>query len=128
MSLVEKLCKEIGVEVEEVWMGNDGEEYFITSSGILKKVVYKNSDGEVRTYRTDKIERVLSKELKALWTPKANEIFYFIDFMVDNRVRSFKWVNLPWQRTMLKNGAIFKCEEEAIELAYKVTKFIKEER
>lgn len=128
MSLVEKLCKEIGVEVEEVWMGNDGWHYCINDSGELISKEYKDNLEEDEFSRLDNISRVLSGELKPIWEPKLGETYYVPSITIEEKYILLTWTETRGDKRNQERGAVFKTKEEAIAAANKMIEFIKEER
>lgn len=122
MSLVENLCKEIGVEVNEKWLGNDYFTYIIRSNGQLVCV----TDGDMVT---NDIVRVLMGELKPLWQPKVGER-YFIPYL-NNTSEETLWITDTWGRdvyydsTMYQRRLVYKTKEEATKNAKKMLESIK---
>lgn len=128
MSLVEKLCDDLRTEVGEIWIGNDGNNYYINYHGQLCKVTYKDNLEEDVCYSPDKIERVLSGELKPIWEPKLGETYYVPSITMEDKYIALTWTETEGDKRNQERGAVFKTKEEAIEMANKMLNFIKEER
>lgn len=123
MSLLEKLCKELGVNTKEIWMGNDDLYYYIDSSGKLYNVTYKDNLEECKCIKLDNISRILSGELKPVNKPIKEYS------MLEESYNIFEWVDshntVVWHK---HKGLIFKTRGEVIEMAEKILDFIKEKK
>lgn len=122
MSLVEKLCKELGVEVGEKWIGNDNKEYAIRPNGQLLN--FKENSIDIGL---DCIERVLRGELKPIWKPKLGETYYVPSITMEDKYIALTWTETEGDKRNQERGAVFKTKEEAIEMGNKMLKIAKEE-
>lgn len=125
MSLVEKLCKELGVEIGEEWKATDGKHYYIDSRGYL---VNKTEEGHIYT---DWIERVLSGELEPTdptWEPKHGDSYFIPTLSEEDKYAGFVWMDMERDIKNRKKNIVFKTKEEAINMTEKILNFIKEER
>lgn len=129
INLLEKICNELGVEIGEVWRGNDGSEYKITQNGVLIYIEYNsNPTIEINYFeKIDDISRVLIGQLKPVWKPKDHEVYYTISFFDEDPAELLEWGDRGWERGLLKRGLVFKTKEEAIACAEKMLKAIKGE-
>lgn len=130
MNLLEKLCKELGVGVEDVWLGSDGFKYKITQEGDLV-FVEPNTDPKTKARishfeKVDDMSRLLTESLKPAWRPKKGDEVYTICFLEDDYVYDFIWKGgTPWEQKMIETGLVFKTQEEAIACANKMLESVK---
>ena len=123
MSLLEKLCKELGVEIEEVWVGNSGSTYKIDKSGEVLR--WKNNDGWVKSIFT--LQEIVLGELKPVYQPKFGDAYYYPE---PHPVESCRydvntWGDNDWNYWHLKNNMVFETKEEAIDASNKMIASLK---
>lgn len=135
MSLLEKLCKEIGVEVGEEWLGNDGKTYIIEKESIIEyyePVNYNNSDSEdyaswvLSGYEV--YADILQGRLKPTTKPKKEEIYYIPDITTPKLYHAMMWMDVEEDIEFYEKGLVFKTKEEAANMAREAMQFIREER
>lgn len=125
MSLLEVICKELGVEIGENWLGNDGFYYCINPDGQIDEL---NKDKELLDYGYEFWEIILLEKLKPVWKPKKDEIYYVptIDWGFDELWNYWRFDSShEICRYHEDKGMICKTKEEAIEMANKMLESIK---
>ena len=124
MSLLEKLCKELGVEVGEEWKNDVGDTYKITDKGLYYKWTPTGWD---ECDRHD-YNRLLTGKLKPVWKPKVGDRYYYPFFIADESERYVFtcWGDTDGDKWYRDNDLMFKTKEEAIECANKMLEAIKE--
>lgn len=118
MTLLEKMCEELGVKIGEEWKGNDGGHYKINPSGRLWKVEYIDNLEENAYERLENIERVLTGELKPTWKPKTGEPCYIPNPTWEQMYERKYWGGgNEYYKLMWERGLVYKTKEEAIRCA-----------
>lgn len=132
MTLLEKLCKEIGVKTGEEWLANDGKTYMIDNKIVewYEPTEVDSMDYESWVFSDDNVyKKLLLGELKPIWTPKKEDEVYTICFLEDDYVYDFLWKGgTPWEQEMIESGLVFETKEEAIETANKMLTMLKEDK
>lgn len=126
MYLLEKICKELGVEVDEHWKGSDGRTYVIDEVGQLH---YYSENSKTGGYinANEIIPKLIIGELKPKWKPKMGEYFWIVDFTEKENVYKYIWHNNKIEEKLFDNGLVFKTKEEAIKVANKILNILREE-
>ena len=130
MSLVEKLCKEIGVEIGEEWKATDWNTYWIDPEGTLYMVEYSGIFNQHRHFTEKNISKILSGEIRPVepaWEPKFGKKYYVPSISMEDKYISLTWTDTEGDRRNQERGAVFKTKEEAINMTEKILGFIKEE-
>ena len=119
MRLLEKICKELGVEVGEEWLGSNGYYYTITKESDIKvrDPEDKEASGESLVYWDD----ILTDKVKPVWKPKKGETYYspYINALYHSEV----YVPETWgedrqhDQVMWDRCMVFKTKQEAINCA-----------
>lgn len=122
-TVLEIICKELGVTVGEEWTGNDGHEYMITDFGQIKKWNDENEEWIEAFYN---LGHLVAKELKPVWKPKEREEYWVPDIYSDSLCTTFGWVESEVDKLWQKRKIIFKTKEEATSCAEKMLDVIKE--
>ena len=129
MSLLEMICKELGVEVGEKWLGDDGYEHQISKKGTLRTYIQQGASVERCEISNELWLDIVAGELKPVWEPQKGEMYCLPDptslfdgYGYGKRVYS----NSEKDKWALKNKLMFRTKQEAIECANKMLKAIKE--
>lgn len=129
MSLLGKLCKELGVKIGEEWTGSDGKTYIIENECIIEYYDPDvNSDTDYESWVMSEYEvyaKILQGKLVPMWNPKRKDEVYTICFLKRDYIYSFPWLGTPCEQNMLEKGLVFKTKEEAMDCANKMVKSIK---
>ena len=123
MSLLNVMCKELGVEVGEEWLGNDGDKYKITKNGELQ--CWFNVARVWNTLDNEWYRRLLTGELKPVWKPMIGTVYYVPRISDTFRYDFYRWKDNDVDNWFLRNNLIFKTEEEAIEFTNKMLEVVK---
>lgn len=124
MSLVEKICEELGVEVGEKWLGNDGNYYKITEDGTVELL---DENGELVLSGHEYWEDIFTEKLKPEWKPKVGETYYVPDIygVYESMYTAYNWNN-SLDNIFYNRGLVFKTKEEAVSVANKILEAIRE--
>lgn len=129
MSLLGKLCEELGEEIGEEWTGSDGKTYIIENECIIEHYEPATNDGtDYGSWIMSGYEvyaNILQGKLIPVWNPKRKDEVYTVCFRERDYVYSFIWFGTSFEQDMLKKGLIFKTEEEAMDCANQMLKNIK---
>ena len=119
MNLLEKICKELGVEIGETWESNDGYEYKINEYGEIWEWDKLHDEWIQSTFT---LRDVVIGELRPVWKPKDGEMYYTPRFTHDQNHRycADVWRNGKWDNWAYDNKLIFKTKEEAINCAHEM--------
>ena len=118
------IYKELGVEVEEEWVGNDGNTYKFKEDGTL----YMTS--MCATVDVNGYKALLTGKLKPVWQPKEHGLYCVPDINWENegdRYLTAVWLNDSIDQFRLKNNLVFGTRTEAIERANEILKVLKNE-
>lgn len=137
MYLLEKICKEIGVEVGEEWIGV-GELHKPIKCKIENNtlwIYHKHAFEEDDKYTWKEAgsavyEALLKGRLKPAWKPKNGETYYFpyIHSKEEERYVPFTWEKgCKIDKFRWDNNLVFKTEEDAVKATNKMIKALKEE-
>lgn len=77
MTLLEKVCEELGVNLDEEWEGSDGYNYIINESG---KIFHDKNGVFLSASTPNGWERIMSGELHPKWKPSMYDAYWTIDF------------------------------------------------
>lgn len=126
MYLLEKICKELGVEVDEHWKGSDGRTYVIDEVGQLH---YYSENSKTGGYinANEIIPKLIIGELKPKWKPKMGEYFWTVDFIEEEKAYEYMWHDNETENRLLKSDLVFKTKEEAVKSANKMLNILREE-
>ena len=126
MNLLEKICKELGVEIGKEWVGTDKGLYKFDNHGNLLKYHNSHKNWYKEQYLTSKI---ISGELKPVWKPKIGEEYFFpyIDMETHERWDFSYWEDTNIDMWYLENNLVFKTKEEALKATNKMLKVLREE-
>ena len=126
MRLLEKICKELGVEVGEEWLGSNGYYYTITKESDIKvrDPEDKEPSGESLVYWDD----ILTDKVKPVWKPKKGEEYYVPDIksIKDLRFYNYTWFDDEADEFFFSKKIVFKTKEEAIECTNRILETTKE--
>ena len=123
--MLELMCKELGIEIGEEWLGSDTNTYKITTNGHLERL--ENGIFCIRDYM---FQDLLTGKLKPVWKPKAGEIYYIPDIPWENEGDRYSyavWLNDSIDQFRFKNNLVFRTKEEAIARANEILKVLKNE-
>lgn len=125
--MLEMICEQLGVGIEEEWLGNDYYKYKITENG---KLQWWLEEEGWSTLSGEWYRRLLAGELKPLWEPK-NGIKYYVPCIFSS-TEYVRYQNRVWDSNdedwhNLKRGLVCKTKEEAIGKANKMLKVLKNE-
>ena len=123
MKLIDKVCEELGVNIGEVWRGDDGFLYSIRADGLVETF---DADGGYLYANTRHWEDILTGLLKPRWKPKEGELYYVPKIHPDEvfRYDPFTWENTRFDEWHYENNTAFKDKLEAIECANKMMEAI----
>lgn len=111
--MLERLCRELGVEINDEWLGTDGNLYKIKHTGFLQ--VYE--EGQWWNDNTS-YSSLLLGHLKPLWKPKEDDVYYMPSIYwsdINDKYWMTRWDGDSTDMYRLKNNLIFQTKEEAIE-------------
>ena len=124
------ICKELGVEIGEEWLGNDGHTYKIDENGDISMEVSGN--GCVDCLAWSEVSGLWGDlvvgELKPVSKPKAGEVYYIPAVDELDKYIDFTWADCDDDEVNHRRGLVFKTKEEAIECANKMLGVIKKVR
>ena len=120
MNLLEKVCKELGVAIDEIWEGNDGQRYRITSKGIIEWYAGNEGDQDLCAWIVSKdsiYKQIFMGELKPAWRPSIGNIYYIPNISANRNLRYRVQIfdNTEVDNWYLDKGLIFSTKDEAIE-------------
>lgn len=126
MSLLEKICKKLEIEVGDSWAGDAGKQYKINEYGQVR--VWNEEYGEwIESYYN--LGHVINGDLKPKWKPKEGELYYvpYIHSNKEKRYTVYTWDNdCKVARFHFENNLNFKTKEEAIETTNKILESLRE--
>lgn len=124
MNLLDLICKELGVEVGEEWLGSDGYYYHINEYGQVR-IWSDEYDEWTESYYN--LGHVINGDLKPRWKPVKDEGYYYprIDFRQGYAYTT--WEGDLQDIYRVTNNLVFKTKKEAVEVADKMLNALKEE-
>ena len=121
MSLLEMICKELGVEVGEKWLGDDGYEHQISKKGTLRTYIQQGASVERCEISNELWLDIVAGELKPVWEPQKGETYYtpYINALNHSEVYIPEtWGKDRWyDQVMWARCMVFKTKQEAINCA-----------
>lgn len=127
--MLEMICEELGVELGEEWLGNDGFGYIIKSDG---DITIRDTDDVYKKVIPGGIyESIIKGKLIPVWKPDFGDEYFYpgIDFIDANaRYNTTTWTEHPKDIWRFNNGLVFKTKEEAIEATNRMIELYKEDK
>lgn len=126
MTPLEKMCKELGIEIDEVWTGNDGNDYQIKPDGHLIKIhiptgVYSTVADII--WINDDIRKVLTGDLQPRWEPKHGETYYVPNIDTASCTAE-TWTDTSLDLMRQRKGIVFKTIAEATTCATRMLEIV----
>lgn len=131
--LLEKICKELGVEVGEEWTGvgvhQNPPKYKIQDNTlwIYHRFNFKGGKYSWKEASMADYVSLIKGEIKPIWEPEIGEYYWTVDFIEEDKVYEYMWYDNETENRLLKRGLIFKTKEEAMKVANKMLEALREE-
>lgn len=119
MNLLEKICKELGVEIGEKWLASDGYYYHISEIG---EIGVFNTNDEILSHGYMYWEDIFNGLVRPIWKPITGGYYWTVEFDEIDKVYKYSWHNSDVEQMLLKRGLVFKTKEEAMNVANKMLK------
>ena len=125
--MLEMICKELGVEVGEEWLGDDGYEHQISKKGTLRTYIRQGASVERCEISNELWLDIVVGELKPVWKPQKGDKYYipYIDAIEEERYNFLYWKDEDTDNWYRHNDLMFKTKEEAIERANEMLEVVK---
>lgn len=125
MSLLEKICKELNITINEEWLANDGNQYIINEEGAIFQVDKPMLTEVVQS----NWKRLVRGDLQPVWKPKDGDVFYVPDVLSWEKSEMFlcfDWKDNEYNQELLSKKLVFRTKEEAMICTHKMLEAIKE--
>lgn len=124
MTLLEKICEELGVDVDEHWQGSDGGTYVFDEVGQLHCCDENIESGGYINVNAI-IPKLLIGDLRPVWKPEKGDYYWTIRFTAEEIVEEYTWEDYQIENRLLERGLVFRTKEEAKEACEKMLSVLK---